>query len=989
MRRLSVFLAAALAAFLGADEKPTAKAEPKSPFSPKDAQSLFKLDPGLRIELVASEPLIESPVAMAFDEDGRLFVVEMRDYPNGPAPGQPPQGRIKLLEDTKGDGKYDKATVWADNLSFANGLLPWKGGLIVTAAPHILYLKDTDGDGKADKREILYEGFKAENPQLRVSHPILGLDGWVYVANGLRGGSVRKAGMKDAPLVDISNRDFRFNMLDGRYEALSGPGQFGNTFDEWGRRFVCDNRHHLRHVVLEDRYVKRNPFLAVPAVVEDISILDDGPLSSGGKIYPISKNWTTSNLHAGRFTAACGVYIYRDDLLGPKYKGSAFTCDPTGNLVHQEVLSPKGVTFQSKPGRDGVEFLASPDEWFRPVFLTDGPDGALYIVDMYRAVIEHPEYMPTELKKRPDLTLGKERGRIWRIVPDKKPVTWKKPQLGKSTNAALADALGSDIAWERRMAHRVLVERHDPSIVEKLARLTTGDNESGRLYALWLLDSLGALDEKMLAGRLTEEKKPEICESAVAIAEKWIAKSETVQKALGKLSTDGNPRIRFQIALAMGEWDSRGIELPLIIIAANHWQDKWMRLAVACSASKRAGSLLWGLSQIISTEVVPERDRLAELALWRELCAQVGARQDPMEIVEVLHSFIHTERHHVRLPGLEGLADGMGRRGTQLAAFLKTLPEADRKLADDVSKLLQTAAVTATDAKRDAADRLTAVRLLAHTSWSTAEKPLAKLFTDETTQDIRLAAVRSLGAHRDPAVAPLLLKGWSAYTPAVRREVVEAMVRQQDRLLLLLGEIEKGKIKPGDIDAVRARQLVAHPNADVRAKAIKVLKASLPADRQKVIDEYKASLKLDGDTRRGKEVFRKHCATCHRVGDVGVDVGADISDTRTKTPEMLLTDILNPNAAIDSNYVNYVVSTKSGKTLTGIIATETASSITLKRAENQTDVVLRQDIEEITSSGVSLMPEGQEKNVSVAEMADLIAFLKNWRYPDGKPPKGP
>src|SRR5262249_1334122 len=236
---------------------------------------------------------------------------EMRDYPNGPPPGQPPEGRVKVLEDRDGDGRFEHSTVFVDGLLFANGLLPWKGGVVVTAAPHIVYLKHTDGDAKADRREVLYEGFATQNPQLRVSNPALGLDSWVYAANGLRGGQVKRAGQPDAKPVNLNGMDFRFDLLHDRGEAVSGMGQYGNTFDDWGRRSVCTTRHHLRHVVIENRYLQLNPYLAAPAVVEDPSELDEGPLSSGGKIYPISKNWTTSNLHAGRFTAACGVFVYR------------------------------------------------------------------------------------------------------------------------------------------------------------------------------------------------------------------------------------------------------------------------------------------------------------------------------------------------------------------------------------------------------------------------------------------------------------------------------------------------------------------------------------------------------------------------------------------------------------------------------------------------------------------------------------------------------
>jgi putative heme-binding domain-containing protein len=215
--------------------------------------------------------------------------------------------------------------------------------------------------------------------------------------------------------------------------------------------------------------------------------------------------------------------------------------------------------------------------------------------------------------------------------------------------------------------------------------------------------------------------------------------------------------------------------------------------------------------------------------------------------------------------------------------------------------------------------------------------------------------------------------------------VTESLLRQPDRVAALLGAVEAGEVKPGDLDPLRVRQLVQHPRADLRARAVKLLRDSLPADRKKVLAKYQEALKIKGDLKRGKVVFEKNCATCHRVAGVGVQVGPDISDTLGKAPAALLTDILDPNAAIDSNYVSYTVTTHSGKVLTGLVAAETASSVTLKRAEGQTDVVLRQDIEEMASSGTSLMPEGLEKTISVAEMADLLSFLKGWRYLGGMP----
>jgi putative membrane-bound dehydrogenase-like protein len=987
---ISVFACGLLLAVLGvlpaAPEKPAIRA----PLTPEEERASFRLTPGLRIELVAAEPDVQSPVAMAFDEDGRMWVVEMPDYPNGPPKGQPPGGRVCVLEDRDGSGRYRKAADFADHLLFANGILPWAGGAVVTAAPHIISLQDPKKTLKATRREVLYEGFAVENPQLRVSNPVLGMDGWVYVANGLRGGMVKRAGRADAKAVNISGMDFRFDLIHDRGEAVSGMGQFGNSIDAWGRRFVCDNRHHLRHIVVEDRYIRRNPFLALPEVVEDVSELEPGPLNSGGKVYPISSNWTTSNLHAGRFTSACGVLLYRGDLLPDEYRRSALTCEPAGNLVHQELLRPHGSTFQSKPARAGVEFLASPDDWFRPVFLADGPDGALYVVDMYRAVIEHPEFMPPELKQRPDLVLGKDKGRIWRIVPAGHDVKPQRPQLGNATTAELVHLLEHPGGWYRTSAQRLLLERQDRSAIGSLRQLCLKSaSPLARTHAAWLLESFGSLDGDLVR-HLLADAEPRVREHAIRLAERLLASSADIRDRVISLATDADPGVRFQAALSLGEWDDPRILEPLARIGLADAADPWARRAVASSVPRRAGALIATLFRLqpgLTARV--ERHRTA---LLRELASLVGARGDAGEVADLfdtLHAVAGTDAAAWRMTGLAGLADGMGRRGVQLAAFLAGLPASRKETVSHAAALLRQAAETAGDAKRDNAERLIAIGLLAHAEWTAARTVLERLLADDAAQDVRLAAVRALAAHPRPEVAQLLLKGWRGQTPALRREAIEALLWQPDRTLAFLAAIEEGTVKATDLDPQRSRQLMAHPRADVRDRACKLLAHSLPADRKEVLARYEVALRRKGDPRRGQEVFRKNCATCHRVAGIGLDVGPDISDTRTKTPEQLLLDILDPNAAIDHNYVNYMVTTRSGKIATGIIAAETASSVTLRRAEGQSDVILRQDIDEIASTGVSLMPEGLEKAVPIKDMADLITFLKNWRYLDGKTPLGP
>jgi putative membrane-bound dehydrogenase-like protein len=956
---------------------------PKSPLTPDEERTTFRLAPGLRIDLVAAEPQIESPVFCTFDESGRLWVVEMRDYPNGPAPGKPPEGRIKILEDRDGDGRFETVTIFADNLLFANGVLPWAGGAIVTAAPHILFLKDIDGDGKADVREVLYEGFTAGNPQLRVSHPALGPDCWIYAANGLRGGEVRRHGKPDAPTIPLGGKDFRFDPVRDRAEAIPGMGQFGNTFDRWGNRFVCDNRNHLRHAVFPVDPGKRNPLLVAPLLLEDTAGPADGPLSSGAKVYPLSRNWTTSNLHAGRFTAACGVFVDRGGLLPEPFAGGVFTCEPTGNLVHLETLTPNGASFRSKPWKDGVEFLASPDEWFRPVSMTQAPDGSILLVDMYRAVIEHPEFMPTELKNRPDLMLGKDRGRIWRIAPESSKPGGKPPALGKLPAAELVKLLEHPNGWYRTTAQLLLLTGADPDAAPALRKFTVvTKSPEGLIHAAWLLEAKGELQEGV-PGLRANDANPRVREHVVRLYEAAMGNTKNAPPGhFQRLAADADARVRFQTALSLGTFDSDATLPLLATIAERDAADRWTRIAIASSSVNRTGKLVRELLTAhprFVSDPTPER-----LQLVQELCELVGSGRDPSEVEGVVSALRNRDGPWQRA-ALTGIAEGSARRGTPFPQLLEKLP--DRAAAKLAADTLAAAAGPATDPKADERSRLAAVRLLAHAPWDTAGPPLTGLLEEEQPPAIRLAAIRSLSAHSRSEVTTLLLNGWRSYTPAVRAEVLEALLRRPDRVNALLDAIEAGTVKPGDIDAARARRLMAAKEPKTATRAAKLLKDSLPADRKDVLAKYQPALTLAADAARGKEVFAKHCAACHAVAGVGVNVGPDVSDTRTKTPEMLLTDILNPNAAIDGNYISYTVRTKDGKVLTGLIASETAAGITLKRENNQTETVLRSDIEELRSSGLSLMPEGLEKNMTVQEVADLIRFLKDWRYLDGSVPR--
>jgi putative membrane-bound dehydrogenase-like protein len=932
-----------LALALFCQEKPR---EIKSPLTPEQELAEFRVRPGLRVELVAAEPEIQSPVAAAFDENGRLFVVEMLDYPIYDKT-KPPQGRVKMLEDKDGDGRYLTATVVAEGILMGQGVLPWKGGILVTAAPNVLYFKD-------GARETLYSGFAAENPQLRVSFPTFGLDNWIYVANGQRGGKIRNAARPESAPIDIGGQDFRFDLVHDRAEAITGFGQFGLTFDDWGHRFVCTNRNHIIPLVIPNRYFQRNPFLAAPGPVTD-----NQGAGGAARVYPISKNWTLSSTHSGTFTASCGVFIYRGELLPKEYHGHAFTCEPTGNLIHEEQLVSTGGSYAWKPPHEGTEFLASPDNWFRPVSMFPGPDGALYVVDMYRTEVEHPDWVPAELKSRYNFNHRRDQGRIWRIVPEGKRNPAPRPHLSGAKTPELVGLLDHPDAWWRTTAQRLLIERQDREAWGPLRKMAVSGDPLGRLHAAWTLEGMQTYDVD-LGLRLLTDPNPGVRENAVRLAERW-ASSDPVTGQLVRLAGDPDSHVRWQTALTLGAWDSDAALAPLAKIAKAAIDDRWTRLAVASAVPTRAGKLL----SLVDDPV-----------FCRELSAIVGSRRDKEEVAAVIRGLTGAEPRR-QAAVLNGLAEGMNRRATKLGDFLGSLPEAEA-----AREILSRAGGVAADAKRPLPERLDAIRLLVHVAWEAASPVLGALMAEDQPQEVRIAAVSALSSHARPEVSKLLMGAWKKALPALRREILESMSRRPERLQALLDEIEGGRMTPGELGAALLKQLQNYGDVAIRDRAKKLIQSNLPEERQKVIDRYKPALAIEGDAKRGRELFRTNCAACHRIAGIGTLVGPDVSDTIGKAPEQLLVDILDPSRVIDNNYVNYVVRTKTGAVFSGFIAAQTASSLTLRRGEGQEDVVLQQDIDEMKSSGVSLMPEGLEKNVTIEGMADLIAFLKGWRFID-------
>ncbi|MBD3675791.1 MAG: c-type cytochrome [Planctomycetaceae bacterium] len=964
----------------------TEKKKPVSPLDPKQALKDFQIHPDVKIELVASEPQVVDPVAVAFDEYQRLWVVEMTDYPHGPAEGEPPKSQIKILRDKDGDGYYETATVFADHLLFANGVLPWKGGVITTMSGEIAYLKDTDGDDKMDVKETWFRGFAEQNPQLRANHPTLGLDGWIYVSNGLRGGkvvAVKKEWAEDAEPLDLSRVDFRFHPETGEYEGITGTGQFGLIFDDYGNRFTCSNRNPCMHIVLEQRDLAQNPYALLPSLRHDVS-----PAGQDSRVYSITTAWTTSTQHAGQFTAACGVTNYRGDGLGPKFYGNSFTCEPTGSLLHRDVLSPQGGSFTSHYGRDEVEFLASEDSWFRPVNMAHGPDGALYLCDMYRAVIEHPQFMPDELKVRKDLTDGNDRGRVYRLSarqPIQERSQHRPSHLAELTSEDLVYLLSHSNGWHRDTAFRLLTERRDLEVTVQLRKmLTECEHTPAAVSALWLLSNWGQLTDEDLKTVLHTANQKLITQLLKA-EEKRLIEETAYHSLLEETAKLEDGHLQLQLAISTGKMQASPLKTRVLTkLSLKTGGDPWLVASVRIAANDRPVDLLSAV--LIQTS---DENFGALKPVISSLSQLIGARravQKNAEIIATLNTL--SELHPVdkkkplALPLSQTIMLGLGSTIGPLSQSESLTPAA----RDQLQTVFAQSAQAAANPEEELATRLNSLQLLRYAPRETSLKVLEQLALHETNSALRQQAIGIWSALDPKAAAPALLADYSRQTPAIRSEILGSIVGSSAMVPFLLDAVEAGKVPAGEIQAHHRRILARHKDADLKKRINTVLASTAAEDRKPVLAKYQAALKMTSDPKRGRAIFEKNCTACHRIGKLGVNVAPDIADSRTAKPEALLTNILDPNRAIDNNYFSYTIVLDDGKVLTGIIANETGNSVTLKQPENKTVTILKDNIEEMKSDGVSLMPNGLEKNITIQDMADLISFIKNWRYLDGNVP---
>ena len=953
--------------------------------SPQAAIQSMRVLPGYQIELVAHEPLTMDPIAFDWGADGKLWVAEMADYPLGIDGQGGPGGRIRFLTDQDNDGRYDTSTLFLDGVGFPSGVIAWKKGVIVSAAPDIFYAEDTDGDGKAEVREVLYTGFTEGNQQHRVNGLTRGLDQWLYLANGDSGGVVKST--KTGQTLDLRGRDLRIRPETGEFEAIAGASQFGRHRDDWGDWFGNNNSRPMWHFVLDDHYLRRNPHLAAPNLLRDVSV---NP--GAAPVFPSSKTLTRFNdFHtANRFTSACGAIIYRDSLLfGRTNEGNdssniathSFVSEPVHNLVHHEVVHPDGLSFSSQraPGEEQAEFVASTDNWFRPTMLRTGPDGALWIADMYRLVIEHPQWIPIEWQRKLNVRAGEDQGRIWRVFPIGSKLR-AIPRFDRMSTADLVKQLDSTNGWQRDLVQQQLIDRADLASIEPLrTQAKQSQNPLCRLHSLCALEGLKGLTVPLLGDALADTN-PGVRRNAIRLLESFADSRKganggdkpyenDVVHRLANLVDDPDAHVRLQLAYTLGEFHIPLAGQLLGRLARKAENDPYLLAAVMSSLTR--DNLAEVLAEVVKDGTVPAE-------LLEQLLGQATSFEHEPALVSLLMRATQPTADGGlaawQFSAVHQFLMSLSRRGETFDQWLKKLGK-DSESTDSRMKFVFAAArglAVRTQANIDL--RVAAVRVLGQTD---SDLPiLSEFLSPQQPPELQGATLESVGRMKSAEVAKVLLANCRSFVPSLRTQAFSILMSRDAWRESLLSELESKRLAPTDLDATSRQRLLVHKVPAIRQRAAKILAVDLNTDRVKLVSEYLPIVREGGDPQLGSRIFVKRCSQCHKLGDVGHAVGPDLVSLTDKSAEALMTAILDPNRAVEAKFLTFTAVTKGGVIHNGILASETASSLTLRAAEGKEVTLLRSEVDELQSSAKSLMPEGLEKELRPVEAAALIAYIR-------------
>ncbi len=1003
----------------------------QKPLSVEESMKHFVTPVDFEVKVfVTEEKLGGKPIAMTWDEQGRLWVSITVDYPNDMQPAGRGNDRIVVCEDTDADGVCDTVTTFADKLSIPTSLLPYGGGIVVHQAPHTLFLKDTDGDGKADVRQVLFTGWSTGDTHAGPSNLHYGFDNWIYGAVGYAGYN----GTVNGEMLNFRQGFYRFKVelasggrkptvpADKDKEQPANAGRsplvvtkleflrstsnntWGLCFNESGELFGSTaNGCPIVHMPIPNRYYEKVRGLT-PTVLQNIA--------PDNHIEPITDKVRQVDWHGG-FTAASNISIYTARTYPREYwNRTAFISEPTGHLTATMTLKPDGADYKA---RYGWNLVASDDEWSAPIDAQVGPDGHVWVIDWYNFIVQHnptPAGFTNGKGNAYETPLrDKSHGRIYRVVYTKakpeKPLTLKD-----ATPEKLVETLKHHNMGWRLHAQRLLVERGKDDVVPVLTKLLADPEPAGALHALRVLSGLGAIQrdnpkavEYLSTG--SRHASPAVRRTAAEVA------GGLAYRLPEALFSDPDAGVRLVALLASTNPPDLGETAvytdpatPAIVRATldkDTWSDPALATAVAVAAGNRPVDFIRALlfGKYPTQPVLDSRASALIESVARQFAAQFDRQNKAFDLPHLLGPLSGRGAKFLREPVISGWAAGwVAGRKVDIAGYeeefgflLRELPAASRgkllKLAStwgvkgldaQLAEITKAAFATVADLKAKDADRVEAAKQIVEfrPDDEAAAKTLLDAITEKASPALAAGIFEALSASKAKGVGASVVGKLKDLPPTARPAALQLVLAKSDSAKAFLDAVGKGTLRFDLLALDQRTALASHPDKDIsdRAKKLLALGGGLPSpDRQKVIEDLKHLLAKSGSVETGKKMFTQHCAKCHKYAGEGTQIGPDLTGFAVHPKEELLIHIIDPSRSVEGNFKAYRVVTADERTIIGILGATTGTSVEVIDGEAKRHALAKDDIASLKETDKSLMPEGFEKVMKPEEMGDLLEFL--------------
>jgi uncharacterized protein len=987
----------------------------QSPLPASESIKHFSTPVGLAVRLYADESHFQAkPIAMTWDERGRLWVCETVDYPNELGGNR---DRIRICEDTNGDAVADKFTVFAHGLSIPTAIVVVRGGAVVQNGKETIYLKDTTGDDVADVKTTLITGWTLGDTHGGVSNFRYGLDNWIWSMQGYNNSTPEFDGQKSQSFR-MGFWRFRLSQTDPpvvtdlEFVRSTNNNTWGLGISEEGLVFGSTANHNPSvFMPIPNRYFER---------VRGWAPSDIGTIADTFLFQPVTKNIRQVDQFGG-YTAGAGHALYTARAFPERWwNRTAFVCGPTGHLVGTFVLRASGSGYRST---SPVNLLASDDEWCGPIMAEVGPDGAVWVIDWYNYIVQHnptPRGFQTGKGNAYESDLRDRRhGRIYRVVPSSqsRDSLHAFSDLGAMTNSQLVQALRHPSMMWRLQAQRLLVERHATDVVTDLLEILDDDTvdktglNAGVIQALNTLDGLGVIrDDQVILAAVAAS----LNHASAGVRRNALSVLPDDQAGLGVLlkhaAVTGGPRllkdddqqVRLMAVLRYADMPTDEMAGRLIVDVAADVLDSIMAEAVTAAAAAHAIPFLKSACQTYS-QTADDSEPTAQMLKMVGVVSEHIARGRPTlpQLTELLTG-LQSSNGELTDAVLAGLLAGwpQDHRITSDDAFDALLPRLVKRLSTpSQGKLLQLATLcnsnsisayasevaaamlkNANEVTASTQDRILAVQQAISFQPDSEEVLDAVLqhLTPQTQPELAAGIIEAVGTSRSPAAAARLAAMANGMTPTTKSAVIRVLLSRPATTDVLLDSLRDRTIDIGDLTLDQKQALQTHPDEQIRRRALRLLASSgdLPnPDREKVLQSLMKLCQQTGDQEKGKEMFVKHCSRCHLHGTKGKNIGPNLTGMAVHPKPDLLTHIIDPSRSVEGNFRIYTVVDTDGLIRNGMMTSESRTSITLVDTEAKEHVVPREDIERLISSRKSVMPDGFEKQMSAEEMASLLEFL--------------